>query len=352
MVEAASVAVVFDFDQTLSAEEIGMYHDHSNMMERGFGGAHRVEQLRRLLHRLQQGGALLFIVSYNSKKVICKALQIVGLAAYFDAARIFGRETWECQRGSGRWSKAAVVRDEIVAPLALPPQGLLFVDDDPAHCHDVAAAFPDARVIAVPREPRNRRAGGLPRGGVQPAHLEAICGWAKARGAYVGSPPAEGRGPASEPEGGPADPVGPEGETQSTLAFAPKRSAGPLAAWQGGCVRRARADARTDMDAARFCHGRTQAPPSSKSARARVEPTCMRGVEQPHRQFRPRLPQLSETGADALSVAHRFLAGTDQTDSIGSKQDLLLREDGKRFVLRGLPVHSQRQTTDALLEGP
>ena len=70
---------IFDFDRTLSSDEIGQWHSHGNMRDRGFGGADRLAALAQLLTGLSAGGTSLGIVSYNSKKVICKALGIVGL---------------------------------------------------------------------------------------------------------------------------------------------------------------------------------------------------------------------------------------------------------------------------------
>ena len=53
--------VVFDFDRTLSADEIGQWHDHSNMRDRGFGGADRLRVLSHLLRDLVAGGTVLGI---------------------------------------------------------------------------------------------------------------------------------------------------------------------------------------------------------------------------------------------------------------------------------------------------
>ena len=160
------VLVVFDFDRTLSADEIGQWHDHSNMRYRGFGGAERLAALALLLRDLKGGGTWLGICSYNSKKVICKALTIVGLAEFFDPALIYGREIWESKGCSGRWSKADVIRAHIIATTGVPVCDVLFADDDECHCRDVATALPEARVIQVPQPlQRGRPASNLAKAG-------------------------------------------------------------------------------------------------------------------------------------------------------------------------------------------
>ena len=107
---------------------------------------------------------MLGICSYNSKKVICKALNIVGLADFFDASLIYGREIWE-SKGSGRWSKADVIRAHIMAGTGMPARDTLFADDDPGHCRDVATALPDVCVIQVPQPLQRARASNLPKAG-------------------------------------------------------------------------------------------------------------------------------------------------------------------------------------------
>ena len=46
---AAYRIAVFDFDQTLAADEISMWIDRVSMADRGFGGAERVAMLAKML---------------------------------------------------------------------------------------------------------------------------------------------------------------------------------------------------------------------------------------------------------------------------------------------------------------
>lgn len=179
--EAVNTRVaVFDFDQTISAEEIGIWHSYSNMRH-AFGGDKRLEYVKSLLQGLHANGILLAIVSYNSKKVICKALSIVDLASFFDSSMIFGRETWETKGRVGYWSKAEVVQEHLLEPTGILASELLFIDDDPSHCRDMLARFPEACVIPVPRPRLRSRTNELPVAGIQPEQVELIRKWAAGR---------------------------------------------------------------------------------------------------------------------------------------------------------------------------
>ena len=224
--------VIFDFDRTLSADEIGQWHDHSNMRDRGFGGAGRLASLSQLLHDLVAGGTVLSICSYNSKAVICKALGIVGLAEFFDPKLIFGREVWEAQANSGRWSKADVLCKSIVPSSGAAPSDVCFVDDDPGHCRDVAASLPEACVIHVPQPPQ-RRAAVLPTAGLQAAQMEVVRRWAAARGACA-TVPSPDKPPVVAPPS--AAPPGIQATDEAPVhVFVPKRPTGPLASRCAHC---------------------------------------------------------------------------------------------------------------------
>lgn len=175
---------VFDFDRTLTTDEIHTVHGtSSNLKDKAFGGAHRVEALQNLFQDLKGGGVVLSIVSYNSKKVIIKALDAVGLAHHIDAAMVFGRETWESQVNSGYWSKARVLQHHIAEPAGAAAHDILFIDDDPGHCREVASVLPQACVILVPRTSKLSRLKTQTNGGMQEAHITAVRAWADERSA-------------------------------------------------------------------------------------------------------------------------------------------------------------------------
>jgi len=208
---------VFDFDCTLSTEQVGHWHGYSNMLD-GFGGAHRVAEIVSMLNQLRASGVAIAIVSYNSKAIIRKGLGIVGLAEFFNPELIFGCEVWEAQEMQGgrkpRWSKAGVIRDFIMAPLSAVSADILFVDDDSSHCQEVANALLGASVIEVQ---------GM--AGLRGVQMEAICRWAME---LASGGTRDVLGPIRESPPLSVDIATSTSLTASAHAFVPKRSSGPL----------------------------------------------------------------------------------------------------------------------------
>jgi HAD superfamily phosphatase (TIGR01681 family) len=226
--------LILDFDRTLSAEEIGMWHDHGNMLERGFGGAARVDALRTLLAQLDAAGVIIAIVSYNSKKVICKALKIVKIDA-IPAARIWGHEAYE--DGDRRWSKSKVIASQLLSPLGVAAADVLFVDDDPSHVTELSTEL-GVRALLVPRPvQRDVRHTAKPLGGMQRAEMDAVRAWAASTGCDVPSvpaAPADASGASSIDAAAAAlriegDAAPASAGDDSCRGFVPKRASGPLA---------------------------------------------------------------------------------------------------------------------------
>lgn len=236
--------VVFDFDRTLSAEEIGQWHDRANMTVSGFGGSRRLTELARLLRGLQRGGCTLGIVSYNSKTIISAALAMVGLAEFFDPCNIHGREAWAAQAAAGStagrsgWSKPEVILKHLVPHAQTAQIDLLFTDDNPSHCRDVEAALPGATVVQAPRP----AASSTVSAGLQAEHMETIRRWARARGAYSEElspgPQVERMGTGvAQSEGRVLAPmtVNSVSDDVPCTQFAPKMGKGPLSRYCRAC---------------------------------------------------------------------------------------------------------------------
>eukprot|EP00854_Cymbomonas_tetramitiformis_P001282 gene1282-1867_t len=130
--------VIFDFDKTLTTEEVGIF-EVSSAGDRVFGGLERVAMLASLLKHLASSGVLMFIVSRNSSHVVRKALQHVGWTSYF--VRVFGFEDASSfEHGVAMFGvplKSGLIRLEILEAYGVEPARALFVDDDSKNIQDV-----------------------------------------------------------------------------------------------------------------------------------------------------------------------------------------------------------------------
>ena len=81
--------VIFDFDETLSCEQITT--QAFNDLRKAFGGRKRLNLLKRYLEYLKSNDIKLLILSFNNKETIKKVLIELKLNGYFDD--IFDRET-------------------------------------------------------------------------------------------------------------------------------------------------------------------------------------------------------------------------------------------------------------------
>ena len=85
---------VFDFDQTLAADEVTFLLDRASMVDRGFGGPERISMLRAMLTALTEHKVVLAVCSLNSRDVIRLALTSVGLSDFFEPTMIFDRSDY------------------------------------------------------------------------------------------------------------------------------------------------------------------------------------------------------------------------------------------------------------------
>lgn len=65
--------VVFDFDLTLAAKNVGIF-DLEDCVNRSFGGAKRVAMLQTMLQRLSDSGLEMVVLTFNSSHTVRKAL--------------------------------------------------------------------------------------------------------------------------------------------------------------------------------------------------------------------------------------------------------------------------------------
>jgi len=233
---------VFDFDQTLAADEVTNWIDRASMVPRGFGGAERVAMLRECLQQLTSEHLVpLAICSVNSKDIIKPALQTAGLFGFFGSAaddNIFDREQWAACGG---------LKSRVIAELILPRfggastgEGLLFVDDDPGHVRDVRDNLPMATTILVPRVDRMHlhlaaASGGcsaLPAGGMLRLQVDQVLAWASGLPRVRGAAAAATQSAAGSATGG--DHASTSGDA---CAFVPKTPTGPLSRRCATCGR-------------------------------------------------------------------------------------------------------------------
>ena len=245
---------VFDFDQTLAADEISIW-GWDNIVDRGFGGEERVAMMRAMLQQLREQGAACAIVSFNTKTTIERALSAINLLGFFRRDLIFGRDNVKWPEEG--WKKSSVIGQRILAPLGLADSELFFMDDDPSNVRDVHMAFPKCHALHVPRVGDSapfRQLVEKPLGGIQRAHVERVLRWA--RGETLdgpSAPPPHGWEPHQQPSGAAdADGGSPAAESDAASVaasdnsssssssrprrrggvcsnFVPKRPSGPLA---------------------------------------------------------------------------------------------------------------------------
>ena len=212
---------VFDFDQTLAADEISIW-GWDNIVDRGFGGAERVSMLREMLAALQENNIGCSVVSFNTKVTIERALSAIDLLKFFKRELIFGRDIIDWP--AIQWRKSTVIAQRIIFPSSLSesdvrapqpahrplpnappppcaarrprPRGLApsqltlrarttaqvcFADDDPNNILDVASVLPRVCAIHVPRVQQTTpfvASVAKPKGGMQRVHVDRVLRWA------------------------------------------------------------------------------------------------------------------------------------------------------------------------------
>ncbi|KAG8467536.1 hypothetical protein KFE25_000852 [Diacronema lutheri] len=160
---------ILDFDQTLAASEVSFFDaDTSDVVEEVFGGATRYERLSAFMIDTISRGVLLAIVSFNSAGVIKQVLHAAGWTEHF-GDRVYGRD--EVHRYNS--SKAACISHELIKPLHLTAQDVIFVDDDAHNCRAVLQL--GAKVVHVNH-----------RGGMGEAEVAAVSVWLEQRSRSFG----------------------------------------------------------------------------------------------------------------------------------------------------------------------
>ena len=170
---------VFDFDQTLAADEVTFLLDRASMVDRGFGGPERISMLRAMLTALTEHKVVLAVCSLNSRDVIRLALTSVGLSDFFEPTMIFDRSDYvRC----GSLKSQVILRAILPKVLMSSQANTLFVDDDPAHIKDATLRLRAATTILVPRPPMSKLGAAprqsLPGGGIRQPQCELIIKWA------------------------------------------------------------------------------------------------------------------------------------------------------------------------------
>jgi len=244
---------VFDFDQTLAADEITIW-GWDNIVDRGFGGAERVSMLREMLAALHEDNVGCSVVSFNTKVTIERALSAIDLLKFFKRELIFGRDIIDWP--AIQWRKSTVIAQRIILPSSLSESDVCFADDDPNNILDVASVLPGVCAIHVPRVQQTTpfvASVAKPKGGMQRVHVDRVLRWAaeaSASGASAANPKemskghhVNGRtvppivsaflGAVSEEEDGIPEPPPPPERSRLTggpcECFVPKRPSGPLA---------------------------------------------------------------------------------------------------------------------------
>merc|ERR1712224_303515 len=123
---------------------MGVFEDMASIECRAFGGPERVEMLRLMLEGLRACRVGIAVVSRNSKHVIRKTLDHLGLLDHIARDMIYGFEDY-----GDDMPKSRVVRQWILPALNVPEDAVLFVDDDRANVLDVRENCPDAKVLRV-----------------------------------------------------------------------------------------------------------------------------------------------------------------------------------------------------------
>lgn len=121
------------------------------------------------------------IVSFKSEQIICQALAECNLQ-YFDAALIFGQETFSRIEGYF-YSKASLINDLIIPSVPSDPHHMVFVDDSPEHVKDVSRNVGGSQTVWVKREKSLSRSNC--KGGLSHCHCHQILKWASAPHRYA-----------------------------------------------------------------------------------------------------------------------------------------------------------------------
>ena len=151
-------ALVLDFDSTIStpvflkrtncwcvADNVALFASMTQEeIVANLGGEARIATLEALLAALVEKGVVLHIVSIGHKAAIMPHLKAVGLARFFDEARVWGQD---CRplRDLG-FVKGALIAELIMQPNGWRPEDVLFVDDSQEH---IAKAAPVCRTLLV-----------------------------------------------------------------------------------------------------------------------------------------------------------------------------------------------------------
>ena len=163
--------VVFDFDLTLAAKNVGIF-DLEDCEDRCFGGAARVAMLRSMLEQLAAAGVEMAVLTFNSSHTVRKSLgpppgcNLLALlrGAKTNAQTVVGCEDEECEGAHGYKKSAAIARRWLGS---LPPERVLFVDDDRKNIEDVERGCPGVATRRV----------ADPRGGMGAEDCEAVLEW-------------------------------------------------------------------------------------------------------------------------------------------------------------------------------
>ena len=175
--------VVFDFDQTIAADEISIW-GWDNIVDRGFGGEERVSMLRTMLQQLVERNIACAIVSFNTKSTIERALSATRLLGFFRRDLIFGATMSGGLKRAGRRFRH---RPAILAPPG--PHATSSSSTTTRAMRDVALAFPKSHALwsssSWRRSPSSGRSEAARRHPARPRRARAPLG--------TGATPAPGR---------------------------------------------------------------------------------------------------------------------------------------------------------------
>jgi predicted phosphatase len=121
--------IVFDFDQTLC--EI---HVRDPLVDRGpLGTPRRIQMLSDMLTTLTSppSPVLVSICTYNRKSVVEQVLRDGGIWDHFDPKLVV----------ADQGPKSTAIKEELLDPLGISPECVLFLDDSKAHIDEVVGCF-------------------------------------------------------------------------------------------------------------------------------------------------------------------------------------------------------------------
>lgn len=139
-------AVVFDFDQTLTTRHVHPFEDVQTAVDRVFGGADRVAMLRTMLEQVRACGMAVAIITRGSRHIAKKFLGAVGLLQYVTWGLVFGNEDYDDSA-----PKSSVLAKHVLPVLRVPPENVLFIDDDASNIDDVHHRIPGCQFIMPAR---------------------------------------------------------------------------------------------------------------------------------------------------------------------------------------------------------